>query len=175
MLPEDTAAVAELACQLGYPSSEADIRRRYDSIKDRPDGRLFVAQPGSRAVVGWIHVQETQLLEADSRAEIWGLVVAESARGSGVGRQLVEAAEAWAVERGLNAIAVRSNALRLEARGFYEHLGYKVVKTQNAFRKKLTLTVIVPFLMLYMKQPFKLDCLWAAMYVMGVVYFVFRT
>ena len=32
-------------------------------------------------------------------------------------------------------MAVRSNNLRTEAQGFYEHLGYKVTKTQNAFRK----------------------------------------
>jgi uncharacterized protein len=38
----------------------------------------------------------------------------------------------------------------------------------------ITLTVFVPFLMLYMKQPFKLDYLWAAVCVMGAVYFVFR-
>ena len=39
----------------------------------------------------------------------------------------------------------------------------------------ITLTVFVPFLMLYMKEPFKLDYLWAALCVMGAVYFVFRT
>jgi GNAT superfamily N-acetyltransferase len=138
MMPEDAAAIAVLTTQLGYPSSESSIRRRYDLIKDRWDARLFVAQDGDRAVVGWIHVQATYLLEADSRAEIWGLVVAESARGSGVGRLLVEAAEQWALMRGLNIICVRSNSVRLEARGFYEHLGYGVVKTQNAFRKTLT-------------------------------------
>ena len=37
-----------------------------------------------------------------------------------------------------------------------------------------TLTVFVPFLMLYMRQPFKLDYLWAALCMMGAVYFVFR-
>ena len=95
MLPKDAEEVADLTCQLGYPASEADIARRYQLITDRGDGRLLVAQPAGRAVVGWIHVQQTQLLEADSRAEIWGLVVAESARGSGVGRLLVVAAEAW--------------------------------------------------------------------------------
>ena len=138
MLPGDAAAVADLTSQLGYPARESDIRRRYDLIKDRWDARLFVAHhPSSNISVGWIHVQATYLLEADSRAEIWGLVVAESARGSGIGRLLVEAAEAWATMRGLEVMAVGSNSLRAEARRFYEHLGYKVVKTQNAFRKTL--------------------------------------
>ena len=38
----------------------------------------------------------------------------------------------------------------------------------------ITLSVFVPFLMFYMKQPFKIDYLWAALCVMGAVYFVFR-
>jgi len=35
--------------------------------------------------------------------------------------------------------------------------------------------VFVPFVMLYMKQPFKLDYLWAALCIMTAVYFVFRS
>lgn len=137
MRAEDIAAVARLTTQLGYPATEDQTRRRYDLIKDRWDARLFVAQHADNGVVGWIHVQATYLLECDPRAEIWGLVVAESARGSGVGRRLVEAAEEWAVIRGLGVMVLRSNNLRTGAQGFYEHLGYTITKTQNAFRKSL--------------------------------------
>ena len=137
MLPEDAAAVADLTRQLGYPSSESDIKRRYDQIKDRWDAWLLVAQRANHAVVGWVHVQVTYLLESDPRAEIWGLVVAEPARKAGVGRRLMEAAEDWAMRLGVDAVVVRSNYLRLEAQAFYEHLGYKVTKTQNSFRKTL--------------------------------------
>ena len=38
----------------------------------------------------------------------------------------------------------------------------------------ITLAVFVPFVLLYMKQPLKLDYVWAAMCMMGAVYFVFR-
>ncbi|HEY0683191.1 MAG TPA: DMT family protein [Steroidobacter sp.] len=38
----------------------------------------------------------------------------------------------------------------------------------------ITLTVFVPFVTLYMRQPLKLDYLWAALCMMGAVYFVFR-
>ena len=134
---EDAAEVANLTSQLGYRSTEADVKRRYALIHARSDGRLIVALDINATVVGWIHVQELSLLEADQRAEIWGLVVADTVRGSGVGRLLVEAAEAWAVRRGLEIMGVRSNSLRVEAHAFYEHLGYEVVKTQKAFRKNL--------------------------------------
>ena len=39
----------------------------------------------------------------------------------------------------------------------------------------ITLTVFVPFAMYYMQKPFKLDYLWAALCMMGAVYFVFRS
>jgi GNAT superfamily N-acetyltransferase len=136
MRPEDAAAVADLTTELGYPSTEEEIASRYDLIKDRSDARLFVAQL-AEIVVGWIHVQATCSLDFDPRAEIWGLVVAESRRGTGVGRRLVEAAEEWARSRHLGVIALRSNQLRTGAQGFYQHLGYTITKTQNAFRKNL--------------------------------------
>lgn len=38
----------------------------------------------------------------------------------------------------------------------------------------ITLAVFVPFAVIYMKQPLKSDYLWAALCIMGAVYFVFR-
>jgi uncharacterized protein (DUF486 family) len=38
----------------------------------------------------------------------------------------------------------------------------------------ITLTVFVPFAVLYMRQPLRLDYLWAALCICGAVYFVFR-
>ena len=39
----------------------------------------------------------------------------------------------------------------------------------------ITLAVFVPFLLIYMKQPIKLDYLWAALCMVGAVYFIFRS
>ena len=41
-------------------------------------------------------------------------------------------------------------------------------------QEAITLTVFVPFAVLYMQQPFKLDYLYAAACLMGAVYFIFR-
>jgi uncharacterized protein (DUF486 family) len=38
----------------------------------------------------------------------------------------------------------------------------------------ITLSVFVPFVVLYMRQPLKLDYLWAALCILAAVYFVFR-
>jgi hypothetical protein len=42
-------------------------------------------------------------------------------------------------------------------------------------QEAITLTVFVPFAVLYMKQPLKLDYLWAGLCIVGAVYFVFRS
>ena len=41
-------------------------------------------------------------------------------------------------------------------------------------QEAITLVVFVPFALLYMKQPLKLDYLWASLCIMGAVYFIFR-
>ena len=39
----------------------------------------------------------------------------------------------------------------------------------------ITLGVFVPFAVLYMRQPLKIDFLWAALCMVGAVYFMFRS
>lgn len=39
----------------------------------------------------------------------------------------------------------------------------------------ITLSVFVPFAFLYLKEPLKLDYLWAALCILGAVFFIFRS
>jgi uncharacterized protein (DUF486 family) len=39
----------------------------------------------------------------------------------------------------------------------------------------ITLVVFVPFAVVYMRQTLRLDYLWAALCLIGAVYFIFRT
>ena len=41
-------------------------------------------------------------------------------------------------------------------------------------QEAITLAVFVPFAVIYMRQPLRLDFLWAALCLSGAVYFVFR-
>src|SRR5688572_3763904 len=45
----------------------------------------------------------------------------------------------------------------------------------KVLQEVITLLVFVPFAVLYMKQPLKLDYVWAALCLVGAVYFVFRS
>ncbi|HPF60410.1 MAG TPA: DMT family protein, partial [Candidatus Competibacteraceae bacterium] len=38
----------------------------------------------------------------------------------------------------------------------------------------ITLTVFIPFSVMYLKEPLKLDYLWAGLCLMGAVFFMFR-
>ena len=55
-------------------------------------------------------------------------------------------------------------------------IGYTVMTLPQLkiLQEVITLAVFVPFVVLYMKQGLKLDYLWAALCIVGAVYFVFR-
>jgi hypothetical protein len=42
-------------------------------------------------------------------------------------------------------------------------------------QEAITLSVFVPFSIFYMKEPLKMDYLWATLCIMGAVFFVFRS
>ncbi|MFZ1365724.1 MAG: DMT family protein [Brachymonas denitrificans] len=55
-------------------------------------------------------------------------------------------------------------------------IGYTVFSLGQlkVMQEVITLAVFVPFAVFYMKEPLKLDYLWAAMCLVGAVYFMFR-
>ena len=56
-------------------------------------------------------------------------------------------------------------------------LGFTVLSLGQLkiLQEVITLAVFVPFAVIYMQQPIKLDFLWAGLCLMGAVYFMFRT
>ena len=137
MTARDAAAAAGLATQLGYPSTPAQIERRFARLSEDSESAMFVAEGEDGRVLGWAHVAGRCWLELDSYAELGGLVVDAAARRKGIGRALVLAAESWARGRGYVIMRVRSNMKRPDARPFYEGAGYALVKSQNVYEKPI--------------------------------------
>ena len=56
-------------------------------------------------------------------------------------------------------------------------IGYTALSLSQLkiLQEVITLSVFVPFALLYMKQPFKLDYVWAGLCLVGAVYFMFRS
>ena len=133
----DLSALPDLATQLGYPSTPESIRPRLEDLLSRTDGNVILVAELDGRVVGWAHAHIYRLLVDDPEVEIGGLVVDESVRGQGVGEALMHAAEDWARERGCASVYLRSNTIRTRAHEFYKRIGYEIVKSQYALRKKL--------------------------------------
>jgi uncharacterized protein len=55
-------------------------------------------------------------------------------------------------------------------------IGYTVMTLPQLkiLQEVITLAVFVPFVVYYMRQPLKLDYVWAALCMLGAVYFIFR-
>jgi uncharacterized protein (DUF486 family) len=56
-------------------------------------------------------------------------------------------------------------------------IGYSAMSLAQLkiLQEVITLAVFVPFALLYMRQPFKLDFVWAGICLLGAVYFMFRS
>ena len=93
----------------------------------RPLGFARIAQvdaPGGR-----FHAVRTY-------AEVHEIVVAESARGTGIGADLMRAAEAWARSRNMTSLELNCFGENPTARDFYTNLGF--VESRIRFRQDLS-------------------------------------
>lgn len=70
------------------------------------------------------------------------------------------------------AIALFEYLLQVPA----NRIGHQVltVPQLKILQEAITLTVFVPFSILYLKEPVRADYLWAALCILGAVFFVFR-
>src|SRR5271170_4967843 len=122
---EDAEALANLATQLGYPSTPDEMAARLRRVLPHPDHAVFVAALPGAGARSFVHLLAGISLESGPRVEILALVTDASLRSQGIGRRLVAEAERWARARGLARICVHSNVVRGDAHRFYERLGFE--------------------------------------------------
>ena len=125
-----------LLTQLGYDTTEAELKRRFDEVSSAPEHSLLVAETAGR-VIGLMHVFARPALENPREAVVQAIVVDEGFRRSGAGRHLMAAAEHWGSERGCQSVVLSSNIARAPAHAFYAALGYRVSATSLVLRKEL--------------------------------------
>ena len=139
--PEDWEPVKELLAELGRPDvrdhpDEPQHRARFERYLLRDDALALVAESDG-TIVGFVDVEFRQRLNfLQPEAWIPELVVAESARGTGAGRALLEEVERRAIERNCWGMALESANWRESSHAFYEHVGWKDVA--KAFSRLLS-------------------------------------
>jgi GNAT superfamily N-acetyltransferase len=125
LTPADVEPAVRLLSQLGYPSSPAAVETR---IRRAAAAQVesVAAEAGDGRLIGLASMHRMQLLSEDGPvAVLTSLVVDEHARGSGVGRALVEWMCAHARELGCARITLTTHLRRSDAHAFYEKLGFE--------------------------------------------------
>ena len=121
----DASALAPLLGELGYPAAPDALAARLRRMLGRDDQRILVAERDG-PVLGLLALHVFPVLAYDrDLAMIMALVVTESARGLGVGRALIDRAEAVGKSLGASRLMVTTHVRRADAHAFYERLGFE--------------------------------------------------
>jgi len=120
-VPEDEPGVVALwrACDLvaSYNDPAADFRfARAGACSDVLVGEDEAGRIGGSVMVG----------HDGHRGWLYYVAAAPQFRGSGIGRQMVQAAEAWLAQRGVVKAQLLVRETNTKVVSFYEHLGYEV-------------------------------------------------
>jgi GNAT superfamily N-acetyltransferase len=133
---EDAAGIGMLLGELGYPAAAQAVPGRLSRLAQYPNTLALVAVDGSE-VVGVVTAHVFPALHAaEPVAWLTSMVVSGEHRSRGIGSELIERAEQWALEKGALKISLTSALHREDAHAFYEvKQGYE--KTGLRFSKVL--------------------------------------
>jgi GNAT superfamily N-acetyltransferase len=123
---DDSAIIAVLLDQLGYPASAEEIPQRLAALNKLPKAIAVVAEDPELGVVGLITSHLFPSIH-DNEPVAWltTLVVLDGVRSRGVGSELVRFVEEWAAKNGAPRITVTSHKRRERTHQFYQQRGYE--------------------------------------------------
>lgn len=126
MVPDDYKALKPLIDELGYPSTEDEIKERLQNIIIDKNFKTLLAELNGK-IVAFIGLLKSYGYEINGPyIRIMALVVAEEYRNQGIGTQLIKVAEEWAQQNGATIITLNSGLKRMDAHRFYEHMGFRI-------------------------------------------------
>ena len=120
----DAVTIANLLEQLGYIASSSLVVHKIRLLAGNPNDLVLVAEDDG-IVAGVISLHVTELFHAAGRiGRITSLVIASDKRGEGMGKSLIQAADAFFIAAGCVRSEVTSGNQPSEAHAFYQSNGY---------------------------------------------------
>ena len=136
--PSDAAAVCHLNREcMGYDYPLRAAAQKLQNLLADGRCRIFVAELDGQ-VVGYVHVQDYDVLYFDHMKNILGIAVDPAFRRQGIGRALLNAVEEWGKQSGACAVRLVSGMERTGAHLLYQHCGYLRSKEQLNMKKSLS-------------------------------------
>jgi len=123
----DVKGLAKLMGELGYPTTEKDMEQRFKKINANPLYRTIVAEIDG-SIVGMVGMIVGYRYENnEDYIRIVALVVDSKYRKKGIGKNLIEKAEEWAINQGIKTLVLNSGnrVVRNDAHQFYVHNGFE--------------------------------------------------
>jgi len=128
----DLTDLITLMNQLGYEYSRQSLSYNIQQVRNQ-GGEVFIAEDAGLVCGCVAAILDIRLAEG-IKGEIVSLVVNQQARGRGIGKLLVVAAEQW-LSQYVDEYRIRANAIRKDAHQFYQQLGYSEMKQQVVLGK----------------------------------------
>ena len=135
---EDTQEVAEICkTALSYNVDIENVKRQIEKLTNDKKQHIIIGYEDekTRKIIGFVHAQVYESFYSDLGLNILGLAVNPNFQGRGIGRELMNKLEQYAVDNNISFIRLNSAMKREEAHKFYEHIGYICDKVQKRFIK----------------------------------------
>ena len=143
------ARLNDMGCQIETPGNQA-LEEFWDTIDDvlPPRGRLYLARTPDGALVGCGSLKEISA----GKGELKRLFVRPAARGTGLGKALVDVRIAAARDMGMNELLVDTLKANVEMRGLYAKLGFEAVDFNPVSATYKLFAELLPYMCFFRKS-----------------------
>jgi GNAT superfamily N-acetyltransferase len=125
---------ADMALGAAPDADLATLERSHRDAIIAPNRTVLVAELDAE-IVGMAHIVRSGAANAPHRAEVQRVAVAETVRGTGIGRLLMSAVEDAALAQGLTLLWLTTHDAS-EACAFYDAVGYTKLGVMPAYSRR---------------------------------------
>lgn len=137
---EDALAVAQLAVQMWEDNVTEELAEELTEVIDSDEGVIFVAKENEK-IVGFAQCQlrhdYVEGTESSPVGYLEGVFVKEECRNQGIAKELLQACENWALEKGCHEFASDCELENQTSLKFHMSVGFEEANRVICFTKRL--------------------------------------